>query len=241
MAVKEIIGVVPQEIALYPTLTGRQNLRFFGQLYNLYGAELNKRIDEVLEFVGLRDRADEKIENYSGGMKRRVNIGVGLLHRPRIVYMDEPTVGVDPQSRRRILDTVKLLNAEEGMTVLYTTHYMEEAEELSDEVGIIDQGEMIAVGSVGDLISRIGEQDSLQLRVNECPDALLARLQQIDGVTQVTTTDNEVTVIARRGRKTLPAAINAADDLGVLIESVKVEEPNLESVFLHLTGRALRE
>lgn len=241
MAVKRVIGVVPQEIALYPTLTARQNLRFFGSLYDLSDSELSRRVDEVLDFIDLRDRADEKIEKYSGGMKRRVNIGVGLLHRPKIVYMDEPTVGVDPQSRRRILDTVKMLNKEENMTVIYTTHYMEEAQELSDRVGIIDHGEMIAVGSVGDLISQIGENDTLRLTVDTVPDELLLRLQDIEGVSKVSTVDSEITVLATWGRRALPKAINIADEMGVRIESVKVEEPNLEAVFLHLTGRALRE
>jgi ABC-2 type transport system ATP-binding protein len=241
MAVKRLIGVVPQEVALYPTLTARQNLRFFGQLHDLRGAELNKRVDEVLEFIDLRDRADEKIEKYSGGMKRRVNIAVGLLHRPRIVYMDEPTVGVDPQSRRKILDTVKVLNQEHRMTVLYTTHYMEEAQEISHRVGIIDYGEMIAVGTVGDLISMIGEEDTLRLRVDQAPDDLKPRLQRIEGVTEVSESDGEITILAKRGRKALPEAISIADDLSVRIASVKVEEPDLEAVFLHLTGRALRE
>ena len=241
MEVKKLIGVVPQEIALYPTLSARANLRFFGQLYGLSGAELNRRVDEVLEFTDLREHASQKVEKFSGGMKRRLNIGVGLLHRPKIVYMDEPTVGVDPQSRRRILDTVKQLNAEQGMTVLYTTHYMEEAQEISHRVGIIDHGEMIAVGTVGELISRIGEEDRLTLRVNEVNETLLERLRQIEGVTNVSAADGQVMVLAKRGRKALPAAIHAADEAGVLIESVKIEEPDLEAVFLHLTGRGLRE
>ncbi|MBN1286680.1 MAG: ABC transporter ATP-binding protein [Anaerolineae bacterium] len=242
MAAKEVIGVVPQEIALYPTLTARQNLRFFGQLYGLTGAELDERVDEVLDFIDLRDRANEKVEKYSGGMKRRVNIGVGLLHRPKIVYMDEPTVGVDPQSRRRILDTVKALNREHSMTVLYTTHYMEEAQELSHRVGIIDHGEMIAIGAVGDLISQIGENDTLRLRVGETPDKLLLRLQEIEGVTKVSADqEGEITILAKRGRRALPEAITVADEMGLRIESVKIEEPDLEAVFLHLTGRALRE
>ena len=241
MAVKRLIGVVPQEIALYPTLSGRANLRFFGQLYGLSGAELNARVDEVLEFTELRDHANIKVEKYSGGMKRRLNIGVGLLHRPKIVFMDEPTVGVDPQSRRRILDTVRQLNQEHGMTVLYTTHYMEEAQELSHRVGIIDHGEMIAVGTVGDLISSIGEEDRLTLRVDQANEALLDLLRAIEGVTHVAAMDAQVTILAKRGRKALPAAIHAADQGGVLIESVRIEEPDLEAVFLHLTGRALRE
>ncbi len=241
MAVKKVIGVVPQEIALYPSLTAQQNLRFFGALYDLHGAELNRRVNEVLEFINLTDRADTKVEKYSGGMKRRVNIGIGLLHRPKIVYMDEPTVGVDPQSRRRILDTVKLLNEEYGMTVLYTTHYMEEAQELSHRVGIIDNGEMIAVGTVGELISKIGEEDTLRLQVDAASDVLLLALQKIEGVSRVSVANGEITLLAKRGRRALPQAINIADKMGVRIESVAVEEPDLEAVFLHLTGRALRE
>src|SRR5262249_52280540 len=140
IACKKLIGVVPQEIALYPQLTARANLEFFGKMYSLGGADLAHRCDEVLDFIGLKDRQNERVESYSGGMKRRVNIGVGLLHKPELVFMDEPTVGIDPQSRRSILDAVKLLN-QQGMTVLYTTHYMEEAQELSNRVGIFDHGE----------------------------------------------------------------------------------------------------
>ncbi len=144
--VKKLIGVVPQDIALYEDLSGRENLVFWGRMYGLTGAELDKRVDEILELIGLVDRQKDRVDKYSGGMKRRVNIGAALLHRPRILYLDEPTVGIDPQSRRAILDGVKDLNAG-GMTVLYTTHYMEEAQELSDRIGIMDQGKMIAVGT----------------------------------------------------------------------------------------------
>lgn len=145
---KALIGVVPQEVALYPMLSARRNLDFFGRMYGLSGAELSKRIDEVLDVIDLKDRQNDKVETFSGGMKRRVNIGVGLLHRPQLIYMDEPTVGVDPQSRRRILDTVLRLRGEYGMTVLYTTHLMEEAQELSDRVAIIDNGAIIALGTL---------------------------------------------------------------------------------------------
>ncbi len=146
--VKRLIGVVPQDIALYEDLSGRENLLFWGRMYGMSGTELNKRVDEVLELIGLVDRQKDRIDKYSGGMKRRVNIGAALLHKPRLLYLDEPTVGIDPQSRRSILDGVKDLNAS-GMTVLYTTHYMEEAQELSDRIGIMDQGAMIAVGHAG--------------------------------------------------------------------------------------------
>jgi ABC-2 type transport system ATP-binding protein len=138
LAAKQLIGYIPQEIALYPELSARQNLRFFGQMYGMGGKELDRRVDEVLTLIDLTDRQKDRVETFSGGMKRRVNIGVGLLHRPQLIYMDEPTVGIDPQSRRRILDTVKLLRDEFGATILYTTHLMEEAQELSDRVGIIE-------------------------------------------------------------------------------------------------------
>ena len=143
--VRNLIGVVPQELALYDDLSAGENLVFWGQMYGLSGKALAIRVDEVLEQIGLADKAKKRVKTYSGGMKRRVNIGVGLLHKPSLLFMDEPTVGIDPQSRRAILDSVKSLN-QQGMTVLYTTHYMEEAEELSDRVGIIDHGELIALG-----------------------------------------------------------------------------------------------
>ncbi len=243
MAAKRMIGVVPQEIALYPRLSARQNLRFFGQLYGLSGRALNKAVDEVLDFIDLTDRADDKVETYSGGMKRRVNIGVGLLHKPKVVYMDEPTVGIDPQSRRRILDAVIELKEKQGMTVLYTTHYMEEAQELSDRVGIIDHGKIIALGTTGELIQMIGEEDQLRLRVDEqnIPAAVLEAFRHVEGVTNVIHQDGEITVTAKRGRRALPDLITLANEAGVDISSVAVQEPDLEAVFLHLTGRALRE
>ena len=146
MKAKQLLGVIPQEIALYPELSARQNLVFFGRMYGLGGKDLQSRADEILEFIDLKDRQNDKVSNFSGGMKRRVNIGVGLLHRPKMVYMDEPTVGIDPQNRRRVLDTVFRLRDEYNMTVLYTTHMMEEAQELSDRVAIMDHGEVIAIG-----------------------------------------------------------------------------------------------
>ena len=170
MSVRGIIGVVPQDLALYEDLTARENLIFWGQMYNLSGKALHARVDEVLEQIGLTDKAKDRVKTYSGGMKRRVNIGVGLLHKPRLLFMDEPTVGIDPQSRRAILDTVKDLN-KQGMTLLYTTHYMEEAEELSHRVGIIDHGEMIAIGTQKELTQQVGEAETLILHVGENDDS----------------------------------------------------------------------
>jgi ABC-2 type transport system ATP-binding protein len=253
---KRLLGVVPQEIALYPSLNARQNLEFFGRMYGLKGKELSDRVDGMLDFVELTDRQSDRIETYSGGMKRRINIAAGLLHDPQVVYMDEPTVGIDPQSRRRILDTVKQLKEERGMTVLYTTHLMEEAQELSDRVGIIDHGEIIAMGSPGELIEKVGEQDRLVFKVGETliSDDLLEKIRtSVDGVTNAiydppgeegenkANVSGLVIVNALRGRKALPDVLHLADEAGVEIQSVEVREPDLEAVFLHLTGRGLRD
>jgi ABC-2 type transport system ATP-binding protein len=225
-------------------------------MYGMSGKALAASVDEVLEFIDLRDRAKDRVDTFSGGMKRRVNIGVGLLHKPQLVYMDEPTVGVDPQSRRRILDTVIRLKEERSMTVLYTTHLMEESQELSSRVGIIDHGQIIALGTVGDLIQQVGEQDRLVLKVDEqtIPDSFLLAVQErIEGVTRAvydppgeegeerSNTSGQVVVYAKRGRRALPHLIQLANESGIEVGSVEVREPDLEAVFLHLTGRALRD
>jgi ABC-2 type transport system ATP-binding protein len=241
MAVKQIIGVVPQDIALYQTMTARQNLEFFGRMYGLNGPDLKNRTAEVLDFIGLTDRQNDKVESYSGGMKRRVNIGVGLLHRPKLVFMDEPTVGVDPQSRRNILDTVKNLN-QQGLTVLYTTHYMEEAEELSNRVGIIDHGEMIAVGKEGDLIKQIGAKDTLLIKMDDQVEKALEVAKGLKEVSLATVEgEGVIKLLCDRGRQALPVVMRALDNAGLLPASIEVTEPNLETVFLQMTGRALRD
>jgi ABC-2 type transport system ATP-binding protein len=251
MEAKKLIGMIPQEIALYPKLSARQNLYFFGQMYGMSGAELNRRIDEVFDFIDLKERQKDIIETFSGGMKRRVNIGVGLLHRPQLIYMDEPTVGIDPQNRRRILDTVLRLRDEYKLTVVYTTHLMEESQELSDRVGIIDHGEIIAMGTVGELIQQVGEEDRLVLKVGgqKVDNSVLERIERdVPGVTRVLYNapeegheDGDITIYAKRGRKALPPLIQIANECGLEIASVEVREPDLEAVFLHMTGRALRD
>ena len=242
MAVRNLIGVVPQELALYDDLSARENLVFWGQMYGLSGKTLKARVDEVLEQIGLADKAKNRVKTYSGGMKRRVNIGVGLLHKPRLLFMDEPTVGIDPQSRRAILDSVKALN-QQGMTVLYTTHYMEEAEELSDRVGIIDHGELIALGTQAELNRQVGEKDTLILHIDENQDgeALATAVRKIQGVLKADITDHTVAVIAQEAEEIMAPVITTANELGVKIRSVDIQEPNLEAVFLSLTGRALRD
>jgi ABC-2 type transport system ATP-binding protein len=242
MAVRQLIGVVPQELALYEDLTARENLVFWGQMYNLGGKALQQRVDEVLEQIGLVDKANQQVKTYSGGMKRRVNIGVGLLHRPRLLFMDEPTVGIDPQSRRSILDTVKELNRQ-GMTVLYTTHYMEEAAELSNRVGIIDHGELIALGTQKELTQQVGQSETLILHLaeNDDPDALAKTLNGLEGVQQVTVLDHEISIITPEAEDILATVVSKANERGIRIRSIDMREPNLEAVFLQLTGRALRD
>ncbi|MBI1296265.1 ATP-binding cassette domain-containing protein [bacterium] len=257
IAAKKLMGFIPQEIALYPELSARQNLSFFGKMYGMGGKDLKSRVDEVLEFIDLVDRQNDRIDTFSGGMKRRVNIGVGLLHRPQLVYMDEPTVGIDPQSRRRILDTVKQLRDEYKITILYTTHLMEEAQELSDRVAIIDHGSVIANGTQDELTQHVGEEDRLEIVLGSqvVGDELLRRIEsQIPGITkalyapaeQISEDSDKIkpavlTAFARNGQTALPPLINLLDGAGLEIQAVEIREPDLEAVFLALTGRALRD
>lgn len=242
IAVRKIIGVVPQEIALYETLTARENLLFWGRMYGLGGADLNQRVDRGLEQVGLSDRARSRVQTYSGGMKRRLNIAVGLLHSPQILFLDEPTVGIDPQSRRSIIDAIKELN-QQGLTVLYTTHYMEEAQELSHRVGIIDHGLMIACGKQKDLTQLVGQHETLSLHLGEEIDAawLADILRQLPGVIQSTAADHRVILMVSVAQEVLAPVISRTNELKLKIRSVDIQEPNLEAVFLHLTGRGLRD
>jgi ABC-2 type transport system ATP-binding protein len=239
-SVKESIGVVPQEIAVYEDLTARENLNFWGKMYGLRGAALRSRVDEVLEMTGLAERQKDRVGKFSGGMKRRVNIGIALLHRPDVLIMDEPTVGIDPQSRRHILDGVLAQNAA-GATVLYTTHYMEEAQELSQHIAIMDMGKVIAMGTHDELVQIVGEQDRIDLELSTEAEPLLEGWRAVEGVSQVSAGDGSACLLVDDSNLVLPRVFETANEAGVRINSVEIKEPNLETVFLHLTGRALRD
>ena len=239
-AAKALVGYVPQDVALYPDLTARENLRFFGRLYALPRRVLQQRVEEVLELVDLRDRAEDRVDSFSGGMRRRLNIGAGLLHRPTLLVLDEPTVGVDPQSRHAILESVRRFGAS-GMAVLCTTHYMEEAERICDRVGIIDRGRLVAEGTRRELVSRLGERDRITLTATGDLTAFATACRELAGVDVTDVSGPEVHLVVRDGRRLLPAVLEAADRAGVAVSSVDVAEPDLEAVFLHLTGTALRE
>jgi ABC-2 type transport system ATP-binding protein len=261
-AARASLGVVPQEIALYPDLSARENLLFWGRMYNLRGAELRGRVDGVLEMLGLAERQRDRIKTYSGGMKRRVNIGAALLHRPPVIIMDEPTVGIDPQSRRHILDSVMALNRQ-GMSVLYTTHYMEEAAELADRIAIMDQGRVIACGTHDELVRLVGEQTRVDLTLStpSAVPAVLEAWRAVEGVSRVdrraatetagtgpatgagsgAAESGAITALVDDANRVLPHLFEAAAAAGARIASVDIQEPNLETVFLHLTGRALRD
>jgi linearmycin/streptolysin S transport system ATP-binding protein len=240
VAEKAAIGYVPQELAIYPDLSARENLGFFALLYGLRTEVARHRVDEVLDVIGLTDRAGEQTKNFSGGMQRRLNIGIGLLHRPRLLILDEPTVGVDPQSRNAILESVERLS-DEGMAVLYTTHYMEEAERLCDRIGIVDLGELKAEGTRAELVALVGEHDRVSLEGAGDLGAAARACQALEPVLAASIQDGGLELIVDQARSVLPELLRTAADAGIAVSAVEVREPDLEAVFLHLTGKALRD
>ncbi len=239
MDAKRHIGLVPQDIALYPDLTARENLRFFARIQRVAPSDRTARIDEVLETIGLTDRADDRVSEFSGGMKRRLNIGVGLLHRPTLLILDEPTVGVDPQSRNAILDAVEAL-ATDGMGVLYTTHYMEEAQRLCDRIGIVDRGTLVAGGTAAQLIGRLGADDVVRLQIAGQVDRAA---DVLDGAAhgRPAVEGDTIVIVTPDAPARLPGLLAALADAQVAVTGVEVRRPDLEDVFLQLTGRALRD
>lgn len=237
--IKQQIGLVTQAITIFEDLTAKENLEFFGGVYGLKGIELRKRIQETLEFVGLTEHAKKLPTTFSGGMNRRLNIACSLMHKPRLLIMDEPTVGIDPQSRNHILEQVKELNRQ-GTTVLYTTHYMEEVQKIASRVVILDQGRIIAQGSVADLVESIQHEERIVLEVSKVVPDLLDRLQGLEGVKKVQQEGNTIHIISLSGSGNLNRVLSLAKEAGGVL-SINAEKPNLEDVFLTLTGRALRD
>lgn len=237
---KARMGLVPQELAMYPDLTAAENLVFFGRLYGMRGDDLKARVGRVLEVVGLTDRANDPTNEFSGGMKRRLNIGIGLLHSPDLLILDEPTVGVDPQSRNAILEAVEELSSA-GMAVLYTTHYMEEAERLCDRVGIIDQGEIKAEGTRRELVQLVGQKDRVSIDGNGPMAEAVRVLANSEGVKEASADDHRISLLVEDAGARLAALLSAVSSVGLSVTGVEIEEPNLEAVFLHLTGKALRD
>jgi len=260
--VKQISGLVPQDLALYPTLSARTNLEFFGRIYGLRGKELAERVADVLGVVALTDRAGDPIEKYSGGMKRRINIAAGLVHQPRLLFLDEPTVGVDPQSRNHIFESVLQLNRDRGMSIIYTSHYMEEVELLCNRVAIVDRGRIIALDTIRNLIAVLGG-GVIQLGLERIDDDMLSAIRALPAVNDAnrvvppapaataggeppspaapTQEPNLVKIESKRSQDALVQVIGYLNDVGVAFTSVQIFEPNLESVFLHLTGKSLRD
>jgi ABC-2 type transport system ATP-binding protein len=238
LGLRRLIGIVPQELAIYGELTARENLRFFGELYGLYGEKLRKRVEEVLEFVALADRADQRAGTFSGGMKRRLNLGAALVHSPRLLLLDEPTTGVDPQSRNHIFEEVKSLNAR-GLTVVYTSHYMEEVEALCTRVGIIDHGRLIACDTLPDLLRQL--PSLIRLRVPAVTDMLRQQLARLPGIHLHERDGREVELECDDVQICLVEVVAALNAARVDLTSLETQEPNLERVFLHLTGHGLRE
>ncbi|MBM2848717.1 MAG: putative transporter ATP-binding protein [Anaerolineales bacterium] len=256
--VKRLIGIVPQDLALYPTLNARDNLTFYGQMFGLGGADLKQRVETVLQYVSMTDRAKDAVKTYSGGMKRRINLAVGLIHSPRILFLDEPTVGVDPQSRNHIFESVERLNREQGMSILYTSHYMEEVERLCHRVAIVDRGQIIAMDTPKNLVAMLGggiirigmlkEDESVHQAVEKLSEVKSAAFmagvepEADEGAAAPQPRKTILKVEARQqANDALVQVIQLFNERNVPILSVETLEPNLETVFLHLTGKSLRQ
>jgi len=237
---KHLIGYVPQDLALYPTLSAVDNLNFFGQIYGYRGNELRDRVNEALRIVQLTDRAGDRVKLFSGGMKRRVNLAIGLLHTPRVLFLDEPTVGVDPQSRNAIFESLKSLNRQ-GTTIIYTTHYMEEAERLCGRVAIMDAGKVIAMDTPQNLINHLGE-GLIRLEIqDERDDTLRDSISRLGSVREVTRRGRELEIRSRSFEETIVDAMQIIASFNTRVCAMNLLEANLETVFLNLTGRSIRE
>ncbi|MBS4192682.1 ABC transporter ATP-binding protein [Bacillus sp. FJAT-49705] len=237
---RRVLGVVPQEIALYNDLSAKENLLFFGRIHQMSGKQLQKKVDEVLELIGLSEQKKVITKHFSGGMKRRLNIGASLMHDPEMIIMDEPTVGIDPQSRNHILETVKRLNQEMGMSILYTSHYMEEVEFICDRIYIMDQGRIIAVGTKDEIKSILSAEKTLTIKVEQPNEKFIQSIRQEGLVKEVQSSGNMITIVIPKEVNLFARLFQLAEGTETTIQSIEAQTPTLEDVFLHLTGRALR-
>lgn len=237
---KENIGIVPQDFALYWDLTAEENISFFCSLYGFKGQDLKYRTAKTLEFVGLTDVKNKKVSEFSGGMKRRLNIGCAIAHSPKLIIMDEPTVGIDPQSRNHILESVLKLR-DEGATIIYTSHYMQEVDDICDRIAIIDRGHIIAEGTSDELKNLIGDKNTLNITVAKRVNGLEDILKEVTGVEKVVFSDNEYKITTLKSSNLISNLVAVISDNGGDIKNIVNEEPSLETVFLALTGKKLRE
>jgi ABC-2 type transport system ATP-binding protein len=238
LSLRRSIGLATQDVALYAELTARENLEFFGKLYGIHGSELTKRVDEVLEFTALKDRADDRVGTYSGGMRRRLNLGAAVVHRPRILYLDEPTTGVDPQSRNHIFEEVRSLNAA-GVTVIYTSHYMEEVQALCPRIAILDHGRIIACDTRENLLRQL--EGTLTVRIAGDLSAVAERAGRLPGVKVLSADGDTLKLSATDVNAATVQVVGILCDLGVEMTALERKEPTLEQVFLHLTDTAVRD
>jgi len=240
LEVKRRIGLVPQDLALYEEMSAMDNVAFFAKLYGLRGPQLKERVEEALTFVGLQDRAKDRPSTFSGGMKRRLNIACSITHRPKLIIMDEPTVGIDPQSRNHILESVRTLN-EMGSTVIYTSHYMEEVAAISDRVAIMDQGHVIACGTQQELRARVAQEERIILTADGVTEELIQEMKLHPRVGRVTQHDHRLEIYVPSAQEELQDILFICGKHGTTLRSLQCEEPGLETLFLSLTGRTLRD
>lgn len=238
--VSQHIGIVPQDLAIYNDLTAAENATFFGRLYGLKGALLKERVAEALAFTGLSDKAKDFPKKFSGGMKRRLNIACALVHHPRLIIMDEPTVGIDPQSRNHILNSVRELHGQ-GSTIIYTSHYMEEVEELCSRVAIMDQGRIVALGSKEELKELVSAEDRIVVELSGVNYTLVDEVKKIQGVKDCLLAENTLTILAVQNNSLISQVVDRITGTGAQVVSLSAEKPTLESVFLTLTGKTLRD
>ncbi|MCX8132201.1 MAG: ABC transporter ATP-binding protein [Clostridia bacterium] len=240
LEVRRILGLVPQDIAVYEDISAKENIEYFGKLYGIRGRLLKDRVDEALEFCGLTDKRKEKPKKFSGGMKRRLNIACAIVHQPKIIIMDEPTVGIDPQSRNHILESVKELN-KRGSTIIYTSHYMEEVESLCDRVGIIDHGKLIACGVKNELKKQVASDELIAIEATDIRFNPIEELKKVHGVKNVVLNENMIEISTSNTQENLQDVLYVLSKGNVRVKSISLKEPDLESVFLALTGRNLRD